>query len=229
MSEFFLELFSEEIPSGLQRNARVEILRLFNESFNKNDIKFKNGYSYSTPNRLVFFFDGLQEKIEQKHTTIKGPKIEAPPIALEGFLKSNNLNRGDIFEKNTEKGKFYFAKIKPKIIFVKQELSKIIPNILDKYSWRKSMKWADYNLVWGRPLKSILALFDGELIKFDFHHLQSSNTTYADGVMQNDEKVVKDFKSYLNLLKSRDIILDHNVRKKIIEKKNTKNLSIQKL
>ena len=52
------------------------------------------------------------------------------------------------------------------------------------------MKWADYNLVWGRPLKSILALFDGELIKFDFHHLQSSNTTYADGVMQNDEKVV---------------------------------------
>ena len=106
MSEFFLELFSEEIPSGLQRNARVEILRLFNESFNKNDIKFKNGYSYSTPNRLVFFFDGLQEKIEQKHTTIKGPKIEAPPIALEGFLKSNNLNRGDIFEKHKEKAKF---------------------------------------------------------------------------------------------------------------------------
>ena len=132
MSELFLELFSEEMPSGLQKNARESILKLFIESFNKLNISFKSGNSYSTPKRLVFFFEGITEKIEKKGTLIRGPKIDSPSIALEGFLKSNNLDRNEVFEKETEKGRFFFAKISPKIILVKQELSKIIPDILNK-------------------------------------------------------------------------------------------------
>ena len=175
MSEFFLELFSEEIPSGLQKNARMGILKLFIENFEKFNIKFKSSKSYSTPKRLVFLFDGMSKKIEQEGSNIKGPKVGVPSVALEGFLKSNNLDRTNIFEQDTEKGRFFFAKIVPKTIFVEKELSKIIPDILNNYSWRKSMRWADYDLVWGRPLKSILALFDTQVIRFKFHHLESNN------------------------------------------------------
>ena len=56
MSELFLELFSEEIPSELQKNAREGILKLFTENFDKLDINYKSKKSYSTPKRLVFFF-----------------------------------------------------------------------------------------------------------------------------------------------------------------------------
>ena len=70
MSEFFLELFSEEMPSGLQKSARVGILKLFTDSFEKINIKFKSNKSYSTPKRLVIFFDGMPEKIAQKELTI---------------------------------------------------------------------------------------------------------------------------------------------------------------
>ena len=108
MSELFLELFSEEIPSGLQKHAREGILKLFNESFDKLNINFKSNKSYSTPKRLVFFFEGIAEKIEKKGITIKGPKVEAPTVALEGFLKSNNLDRTKVFEQSTEKGRFFF-------------------------------------------------------------------------------------------------------------------------
>ena len=188
MSEFLLELFSEEKASGLQKNAREGILKLFNESFDKLNINFKSNKSYSTPKRLVFFFEGIPEKIEKKETTIKGPKVDAPTIALEGFLKSNNLDRAKVFEQSTEKGRFFFAKISPKTILVKQELSKIIPDILNKYSWKKSMRWADHNLVWGRPLKSILALFDNQIIQFSFHHLLSNNLTFSDEVMEEGQK-----------------------------------------
>ena len=130
MSELFLELFSEEIPSGLQKNAREGILKLFTESFDKLDINFKSKKSYSTPKRLVFFFEGIPEKIEKKGMTIKGPKVDAPTIALDGFIKSNNLDRAEVFEQSIEKGRFFFTKISPKIILVKQELAKIIPDIL---------------------------------------------------------------------------------------------------
>ena len=109
MSEFFLEIFSEEIPAGLQKNAREGILKLFIENFNKLNISFKSSKSYSTPKRLVFFFEGIAEKIEKKGALIRGPKINSPPIALEGFLKSNNLDRNKVFEKETEKGRFFFC------------------------------------------------------------------------------------------------------------------------
>ena len=229
MSELFLELFSEEMPSGLQKHAREGIQKLFTESFDKLNINFKSNKSYSTPKRLVFFFEGIPKKIEKKGITIKGPKVDAPTIALEGFLKSNNLNRAEVFEQSIEKGRFFFAKINPKIILVKQELAKIIPDILNKYSWKKSMRWADHSLVWGRPLKSILALFDNQVIQFSFHHLLSNNLTFSDEIMEEGQKKIKDFRSYLKLLDSKKIILDQNLRKQLIVKQIDKVCRARKL
>ena len=80
------------------------------------EINFKQSKSFSTPKRLVFTIDGISEKLEQKQKVIKGPRANAPNEALEGFIKSNNLNKSDIYRKNIEKGEFYFANIKPKII-----------------------------------------------------------------------------------------------------------------
>ena len=54
MSEFFLELFSEEIPSRLQISARNELTQIFKKFFDDNQIKIKgNINTYSTPNRLI--------------------------------------------------------------------------------------------------------------------------------------------------------------------------------
>ena len=229
MSELFLELFSEEIPSELQKNAREGILKLFTESFDKLDINFKSKKSYSTPKRLVFFFEGIPEKIEKKGMTIKGPKVDAPTIALEGFIKSNNINRAEVFEQSIEKGRFFFAKISPKITLVKQELAKIIPDILNKYSWKKSMRWADHSLVWGRPLKSILALLDNQVIQFSFHHLLSNNLTFSDEIIEEGQKKIKNFTSYLKLLDRKKIILDQNLRKQLIVKQIDKVCRTRKL
>ena len=229
MSELFLELFSEEIPSGLQKKARVGILKLFTESFDELSINFKSNKSYSTPKRLVFFFEGMPEKIEKKGITIKGPKVDAPKTALEGFLKSNNIDRAEVFEQSIEKGRFFFAKISPKIILVKQELTKIIPNILNKYSWKKSMRWADHSLMWGRPLKSILAIFDNQIIQFSFHHLLSNNLTFSDEIMEEGQKKIKNFTSYLKLLDRKKIILDQNLRKQLIVKQIDKICRARKL
>ncbi|MDC3028034.1 glycine--tRNA ligase subunit beta, partial [Candidatus Pelagibacter sp.] len=60
MSEFFLELFSEEIPANLQKNLRENLLKSFNDFFEGKFISFKRSSSYSTPNRLVILFEGVQ-------------------------------------------------------------------------------------------------------------------------------------------------------------------------
>ena len=62
MSEFFLELFSEEIPAGLQKNLRENLLKSFNDFFEEKFISFKRSSSYSTPNRLVILFEDFKNK-----------------------------------------------------------------------------------------------------------------------------------------------------------------------
>tara|TARA_Y100000590_G_scaffold259355_1_gene291246 strand:+ start:1714 stop:3780 length:2067 start_codon:yes stop_codon:yes gene_type:complete len=219
MAELFIELFSEEIPAKLQIDARKKIKEMIEERLKKKEINFKSSKSFSTPKRLVFLIDGIPEKIEQKKKTIKGPKTTAPEAALEGFIKSNNLLKSEIYKKNIEQGKFYFAESKPKIIYILKELQLIIPEIFQSYSWQKSMKWSSYDLTWGRPLKSIVALLNNEIINFNFFHLKSSNLTFVDGINEDRITKVRNFKSYLHVLKSKNIILDQEKRKNMIIKK----------
>ena len=99
MSEFFLELFSEEIPSSLQKNLREDLLDSFNKLFNEKFVSFKKSSSYSTPNRMILVFEGLPKQVVLKSEEIKGPNINAPEIALEGFIRSNDISKKDLFKK----------------------------------------------------------------------------------------------------------------------------------
>ena len=219
MAELFLELFSDEIPARLQIDARKKIKTLIEERLQIKEIKFKLSKSFSTPQRLTFFIDGIPKKIEGKKKFIKGPKVGVPKIAIDGFIKSNNLKQEDIYKKKIENKEFYFAETKSKIINILDELSLIIPEVLKEHTWKKSMKWSDYSLNWARPLKSIIALFDNKVIHFNFFHLQSSNITSIGEESNKVLKKVNNFSSYINLLKSNNIILDQEKRKNLIEKK----------
>ena len=114
-----------------------------------------------------------------KSKEIKGPNINAPDIALEGFMRSNNISKKDLFKHETEKGEFYFFKTQSKKLSTHDLLRRVsAPLALKKIQWKKSMKWGDFNLNWGRPLKSILAIFDKKKLTFNFHHLSSSNINF---------------------------------------------------
>ena len=232
MSEFFLELFSEEIPSSLQKNLREDLLDSFNKLFNEKFISFKKSSSYSTPNRLIIVFEGLQKQVVLKSEEIKGPNINAPKIALEGFMRSNNISKKDLFKKKIDKGEFYFFKTKPTKLNTHELLEESIPLILQKIQWKKSMRWGEFDLNWGRPLKSILAIFDRKKLTFSFHHLVSSDTTFVDKEFEDNKKTFIDFKEYVNFFKKVSIVIDHKQRKNLIEKKfneisNKKNIKIE--
>ena len=110
MAEFFIELFSEEIPARLQKNLREELLDEFQKFFLEKQIKSKKNFSFSTPNRLIIVFEGLQKQVNIDPVEIRGPKIEAPEQAIEGFVRSNNIKRENLYKKKIEKGEFYFYK-----------------------------------------------------------------------------------------------------------------------
>ena len=232
MAEFLLELFSEEIPANLQSTARINLLTNFKKFFEKENINYKDHAKvFSTPNRLVLCFKKVEREINQKSEEIRGPNTKAPDNAVEGFLKSNLIQKQDIYKKNTDKGEFFFYKKPSRKIKSEDALKTNIPNILENLPWKKSMKWGEHNLYWGRPLKSILAIFDNKPLGFEFHHLSSSNSTYIDKDFEEKTKIFKNINSYFSYFKKLNVIIDNDLRKKYIKKKltdlsNKKNLQI---
>ena len=224
MSEFFLELFSEEIPSSLQKNVREDLLKSFNNLFVEKSITFKKSSSYSTPNRLIVIFEGVQKQVVIKPDEIKGPNVKSPEVALKGFLRSNKVSKKELYEKETEKGKFYFYKTKLKKLNTHQLLEEFLPILLKKIQWKKSMYWGNFDLNWGRPLKSILAIFDKKKLNFNFHHIESSSSTFIDKEFEENKKIFIDYRGYRKFFKSLDIIVDHNERRNLIEKQFDKIL-----
>ena len=217
MSEFFLELFSEEMPSKLQTNARKNLLLDLNKFFEESNIKIKGAVSaFSTPNRIAINFTNISKEVIKKSQEIRGPSLDSKTEALEGFLKSYKINKSQVSLKSTKKGKFYFYNTPEQKLQTYDLLKKNLPLILEKISWNKSMKWGENQMFWGRPLKSILAVFNGKKIDFNFHHLKASNLTFIDKDLEEKVKNFNNFKSYISYFKSIKIILDHEKRKELI-------------
>ncbi len=224
MSEFFLELFSEEIPAGLQKNLREKIFEDFKNLFEEKSINSKKNFSFSTPNRLVVVFEGLDKQIKIKSKEIRGPKTSAPNQALEGFLRSNKIDKKKLFKKKTEKDEFYFYKTEATSLKTHDLLTEFIPKILSNYQWKKSMKWGGFDLNWGRPLKSILSIFEKKIISFKFHHLVSSNQTFLDQDFEDKKKTFDNFRNYEKFFENNGVIINQNKRLKIINKSFSKIL-----
>jgi len=229
MAEFFLELFSEEIPAGLQKNLREKLLEEFKFFFLEKSVRSKKSFSLSTPNRLIIVFEGLDKQIKILPQEIKGPNINASDQALKGFMRSNKIEKKDLFKKKNEKGEFYFYKTKPKSLKTNELLMEFVPKLLGSYQWKRSMKWGEYSLNWGRPLKSILAIFDKKSVNFEFHHIFSSNSTYIDKDFEEKKRIFKDFKSYENYFKKQRILVDQDKRKDLIKREFSKILNKKKL
>ncbi len=230
MSEFFLELFSEEIPSRLQINARNDLTQIFKKFFDDNEIVIKGKINtYSTPNRLIVHINKISKDVIKKAEEIRGPNINAPEKALEGFLKSNKISKEKVFKKSSEKGIFYFYNKQSQKIKTHDLLKENIASLLLKISWEKSMKWGNHHLYWGRPLKSILALFDKKLIEFKLNHLQSSNKTFTDKDIEDEVKSFDDFKSYIKFFKQKGVTIDQNKRKEFIIKEINKATNQKKI
>ena len=219
MSEFLLELYSEEIPSKLQINARNELKEKLEKSFKEESLKYKTIFCYSSPTRLTVLVKDIPEKIKIPSKEIRGPKVGVLDEVFNSFVKSQNVNKNDVIEKENEKGKFYFIKTKPKEIYTKDLLIKIVLNSIASLSWRKSMKWSENNMMWGRPLRAILAIFNKKLLAFTYGHLKSKDFIVVEQDLETKYKKIKNFNEYQLFLKKNNITLDQNEREKKILRK----------
>ena len=217
MAELLLELLSEEIPARMQRDAADDLQTLIRRALRSVSLTFDTIDSYVTPRRLVIVVNGLVDVQADWRETRRGPRADAPKKAIEGFSKSVGLEREQLEERETEKGRFLFAVIERKGRSTAELLADKLPRAAASLPWPKSMRWGAGEGRWVRPLHRILCLFDGTVVPFGFGDHQAGDATEGHRFMAPEPFSVKDFADYRDKLRAAYVMLDAAERRRVIE------------
>lgn len=218
MPELLLELFSEEIPARMQRNAARDLERAVNDRLLDAGFMPEGVKAFATPRRLSLVATGIEPCQPDRNEEKKGPRVGAPDKAVEGFLKSAGLMSVDQCETRTDKkGAYYIAMIEEKGRDTSEIIAEMIPSIVHAFPWPKAMRWgvasgSDKSLKWVRPLKSVLCTFNDEVVDFEIGNIKSGDKTAGHRFMAPEEIQVRNFEAYYAALSSARVVLDSTAR-----------------
>ena len=168
--------------------------------------------------------EGLNAKAADTSEERKGPRIDAPQPAIDGFLKSTGLALDQLTIQEDKKGKSYIAIIKKSGRAATDVIAEIVPHMVRNFPWPKSMRWGSGSLRWIRPLQSILCTFDGEVVPFEVEGIQSGNSTLGHRFLSSGAIEARRFDDYAGSLHKAHVIVDANARMETI-RADAKNLS----
>lgn len=210
MSQLLLEIFSEEIPARMQPGAARDLERMASDRLKAAGLTWDALTTYAGPRRLTLVIDGLPAATPDRNEELKGPKTSAPAQALEGFLRKTGLTQDQLVERDG----VWFAQISSKGRATTEVVAESVDDIIRHFPWPKSMRWGTGTLRWVRPIKRILALFDGAVIPFEVDGIQSGDVTEGHRFMGAGQPfAVKDFADYRTKLERNFVLLDAADRK----------------
>ncbi|MEE9210292.1 MAG: glycine--tRNA ligase subunit beta, partial [Kiloniellales bacterium] len=235
MPELLLELLSEEIPARMQARAAEDLCRGVTGRLTGAGLAFEEARAYVTPRRLALVVTGLPAKQPDTLEEKKGPRLDAPEKAIQGFLRGHNLASIDQAElRETAKGSFYFLVRRRN----GQASAKVLPGILveaiQAFTWPKSMRWGANGFTWVRPLHGVTAIFDGKklhgrLVLGAGRTLAFGNRTQGHRFLAPRTFAVTSFADYEKKLKAAKVILDPAERRAIILKQAKQKAARAKL
>ena len=217
MTDFLLELRSEEIPARMQARAREDLSKLFTAELAKAGIATSDIVTYATPRRLTLIARDLPLETAAVAEEVKGPKTSAPPQALEGFLRKTGLTREQLIDRN---GTLFAVTEKPGRATA-AVLADAIPAIVRAFPWPKSMRWGDASastesLRWVRPLQGIIALLGEEIVPFAIAGIASGAATLGHRFHHPYQITIGGAHDYVEKLRACHVIVDHDERATLI-------------
>jgi len=217
MPDLLLELFSEEIPARMQAGAARDLERLIVGALSDRGLLFEGIKAFGGPRRLTLAVSGLPAKQADVREELKGPKVDAPQAAIDGFLKKTGLTKDQLKVEKQAKGEVYIAVIAREGRETATVLGEILPEMMAKLPWPKSMRWKPgVSTRWVRPLHSILCTFDGEVVPFSFAGVSSGRHTQGHRFLSSGKIEVRRFDDYAAALKKNHVVLDAEERAAII-------------
>jgi glycyl-tRNA synthetase beta chain len=213
MPQLLLELFSEEIPARMQAQAAKDLERMAREHLAAAGFLPEALTTFAGPRRLTLVAEGLPLAQADRKEELKGPRVGAPPQAMEGFLRKTGLTQDQLVERDG----VYMAFIEKKGRPTAEIVAEMVEAIVRGFPWPKSMIWGYKKLRWVRPLKRILCVLDREVVPFSIEGVESGDVTEGHRFMGEAKPfVAKDFDEYVAGLEKHFVVLDVEERKQRI-------------
>ncbi len=212
MPELLLELFSEEIPARMQQKAADDLRQMITNGLVEAGLTYEGAQAHGGARRIVLSIEGLDAKAADVNEERKGPRVDAPQPAIDGFLKSTGLSLDQLKVQDDKKGQFYLAVMKKPGRAATDIIAGLVPDTIRKFPWAKSMRWGSGTLRWVRPLHSIVCTFDGEVVPFEVDGIRSGNTTRGHRFMGSQSIEVRRFEDYALKLHKEFVIVDAHTR-----------------
>jgi glycyl-tRNA synthetase beta chain len=221
MSDFLLELRSEEIPARMQAGARAELEKLFRREMDAAGVEAGEITVWSTPRRLALIARGLPLATEAVSEELKGPPVGAPDQAVDGFCRKAGVDKADLEVREVKGRETYFAVKNVPGRATADLLAEAIPAIIRDFSWPKSMRWGDASistesLRWVRPLSGIVALLGDEVVECEVHGVTSGAVTLGHRFHHSGDITIGNADDYAMKLRAGHVIVDHEERQDLI-------------
>ncbi len=210
---FTFELYCEEIPAKMQDYALKQFKQIASEILQKNQLNFQeqNLLTHITCNRLILILTNLSTQQTKESVKKIGPNITANQSAIAGFLKANQLS--DVSQLTIENNFFVYQSLVQNLDTAKI-IAKSMPAILQKMQnvWQKSIKMPNHpqcTNIWVRPVRNLLAMFENEVVDFNFFNLSTNNIINIDKFQQIK---LNSASEYLDILQQQQIIFSLDAR-----------------
>ncbi|MCC7283779.1 MAG: glycine--tRNA ligase subunit beta, partial [Acetobacteraceae bacterium] len=218
MPELLIELFCEEIPARMQARGADDFLRLMTQASAAEGLVLDNAVAHHGPRRITLVAQAPRatEAVREER---RGPRVDAPAKALEGFLAANAVAPEALERRDTGKGVYYFLNLERPGRAADAVIGAALPAVLRKLPWPKSMRWGGAgDFTFARPLRRILCLFDGQVVPLaePVAGLVATDITSGHRFLAPASFRVAHFADYMRRLREACVVVDAAERRRLI-------------
>lgn len=188
MTNFLLELGTEELPASFVRSSAQQWQRLVPATLAEQSLTNDSINVYATPRRLAVLVKGLPVQQLDREEEVKGPPASSafkdgkPTKAAEGFAKKQGVEIDALEVRATDKGDFVFVLKKIPGRKTADILAELVPQWINKLEGKRFMRWADGDLKFPRPIRWMVALLDDTVLPITL--VSGSDTVKSDRISQ---------------------------------------------
>ena len=194
----------------MQAGAARDLERLMRDRLARAELGLESLKTFAGSRRLTLVAEGLPARQEHRLEERKGPRVGAPPQAVEGFLRSAGVSRTDL----VERAGVYYATLSRGGRATPDILAEAVEAIVREFPWPKSMVWGEGRLRWVRPLHRILFLFDGAIVPMTIDGIVAGDLTQGHRFMGGGLAFpVTGFDDYERALAGHFVVLDADARR----------------
>jgi glycyl-tRNA synthetase beta chain len=215
-----LEIGCEELPASFVKGAMEQLTRLAPEELSRARIAHGEVRAYGTPRRLALMVRDVAEEVAAVTEELLGPAESAAKgpdgqwtRAAEGFARKSEVPLSALTIVETPKGRYVRAEKVHPGGRAAERLPAVLAALVSRLTFPKSMRWADIETPFGRPVQWLVALFGSDVVPFTFVRLEAGRTTRGHRFLAPEPVEIPSAEAYLDVLRRAHVLADLDERR----------------